>query len=272
MKILPRQCAAALFIGVSAGVTLTGFFVGMAMSRKRFTDADKWEDGWFCEQPPLIKLFWIYLCDRCDQAGVWEISWKLAKFHLGDIDTTAINAAMAGRVVPLTGGKKWFVPGFISFQYPSGLSKTSPPHVRIRATLTKHGINPDTLQDTLLSRVQTTPEEVDEEVDEEEEDVFSPPKSELLPVSDSDHWRMQIQLEPWVRGLRDSMCIIGPGSWRKWQAIMAEYDLPTILATAKGIPAKDRWPSNVSDALTASRGQANPGDAINPNRVHRITL
>jgi hypothetical protein len=249
------------------------------MSRKRFTDADKWEDGWFSEQPSSVKLFWIYLCDRCDQAGVWDVSWKLAAFHLGDIDPVALKAALAGRVTEIAGGKKWFVPGFVTFQYPSGLSKVSPPHLRIRATLVRHGLDPDTLCSALSNRVKTAPEEVDEEEDKEKdssspdpEDVFGTLGMPIAPISDADHWRMQVQHEPWVKTILDAMCIIGPGTWRKWQALLVDYSLPTVVSAAKGIGAKERWPSNVLDALTASRGQANPGDAINPNRVHKVTL
>jgi hypothetical protein len=148
------------------------------MSRKRFTDADKWEDGWFCEQPCPIKLFWIYLCDRCDHAGVWEINWKLARFHLGDIDQPAIEKALADRVTVIAGGRRWFVRGFIKFQYPTGLSLTSPAHKRIRSTMQSHGINPDTLVCTLQSRVAHTPEDKDEDKDKDSssnaEDIFDP--------------------------------------------------------------------------------------------------
>ncbi len=118
------------------------------MARKRFTDADKWDDGWFCEQPSAIKLFWIYLCDQCDHAGVWEVNWRLAKFHLGDIDRTAIEQALAGRFESIAGGRRWFVRGFIRFQYPGGLL-TSPVHKRIRASLIAHGIDPDGLSPTV---------------------------------------------------------------------------------------------------------------------------
>lgn len=137
------------------------------MSRKRFTDADKWEDGWFCNQSCVVKLFWIYLCDRCDHAGVWEVNWKLASFHLGDIEPKAIEAALVGRIQPIKDGKCWFIPGFIRFQYPTGLSSDSPAHKRIRFTLTNHGLNPDTLSPTLPTRVSNTPE--DKEVEEDKD-------------------------------------------------------------------------------------------------------
>ncbi len=104
----------------------------------------------------------------------------------------------------------------------------------------------------------------------DEMDLMSPP-GKSAPASDSDHWRMQLQHEPWARSLRDALCKIGPGTWRQWSTIIAEHGLPATIATAKGIPASDRWPDNVSDTLTASRGQENPGDAI-AHKIVRLTL
>lgn len=164
------------------------------MSRKRFTDADKWDDGWFCEQPSAIKLFWIYLCDQCDHAGVWEVNWRLAKFHLGEIDRSAIEQALAGRFEAIAGGRRWFVRGFIRFQYPGGLL-ASPVHKRIRASLVAHGIDPDGLSPTVGGTVPpTVPPTVGgtvrgvnartpEEEDEDEDELYSSRSNAIGPTA-----------------------------------------------------------------------------------------
>jgi hypothetical protein len=244
------------------------------MGRKRFTDADKWEDGWFCEQSSIHKLFWIYLCDQCDHAGVWEINWRLAKFHLGEFDQAAVVAMLAGRIVPIKDGRRWFVPGFIRFQYPTGLSLASPAHKRIRATMLGHGINPDTLLGTLSDRVQNTPEEEYEDKDKDEDkdsdatDIGSPSTAVPGPVNDSDHWRMAVQFTPWARALLAEVKI-GPRNWRTWEQMIDAHGLFGVLSAARGVAAAERWPENVSDALTASRGQANPGDVV---KTVKLTL
>jgi hypothetical protein len=46
---------------------------------------------------------------------------------------------------------------------------------------------------------------------------------------------------------------------------------PRVISAAQGLPAKDRWPDGTADALTAARGQANPGDVVARKTV-RITL
>lgn len=111
------------------------------MARKRFTDADKWEDAWFCEQTQEVKLFWIYLCDRCDHAGVWAVNWRLAGFHLGDINIPAIIRALDGRIVELAGGRKWFIPGFIRFQYGSMLKTEVRPQMAVIRSLRQNDVD-----------------------------------------------------------------------------------------------------------------------------------
>ena len=52
----------------------------------RFTDTDKWGDNWFCELSPISKLLFMYLCDNCDIAGIYEINIRKICFDIG-IDT-----------------------------------------------------------------------------------------------------------------------------------------------------------------------------------------
>jgi len=39
---------------------------------KRLTATEKWNDPWFCGLNIEDKLFWIYLCDNCDHAGIYK--------------------------------------------------------------------------------------------------------------------------------------------------------------------------------------------------------
>lgn len=49
----------------------------------RFTNTDKWCDGWFSELKPSSKLTFLYLCDLCDVAGFIEINSKRIAFDCG---------------------------------------------------------------------------------------------------------------------------------------------------------------------------------------------
>ncbi len=44
---------------------------------------NKWNDPWFRRLTPDQKLFWMYVCDTCDNAGVWKIDFELASFQIG---------------------------------------------------------------------------------------------------------------------------------------------------------------------------------------------
>ena len=39
---------------------------------KRFTDTMKWNEDWYLDLALVDKLFWIYICDNCDHAGIFK--------------------------------------------------------------------------------------------------------------------------------------------------------------------------------------------------------
>lgn len=106
---------------------------------KRFTASDKWEDLWFSELTSEYKLFWIYILDKCDNAGVWEKNFKVANFLIGgtfnEKDTKEI---LKERILEFN-GNKWFIPKFIEFQYGT-LNENSNPHKAVIEKLTKYGL------------------------------------------------------------------------------------------------------------------------------------
>lgn len=79
----------------------------------RFTAPEKWIDPWFCGLNEQDKLFWIYLCDNCNHAGIWNVNWPLVKFHIKnyEFDKTRFN----GRIEILD-EECWFIKKFVLFQ------------------------------------------------------------------------------------------------------------------------------------------------------------
>ena len=102
---------------------------------KRFTATEKWIDPWFCKLKPIEKLFWIYLLDNCDHAGIWQINWPLVNFHLGnfEFDEDIFN----GRIIKLK-KEKWYIPKFVSFQY-GELNPDNRMHLSVMHILEKEG-------------------------------------------------------------------------------------------------------------------------------------
>jgi hypothetical protein len=84
---------------------------------KRFTDTGKWRKEWFRTLPPKMKCAWFFLCDECDHAGIWEISWDNVKHFVGEPVSWDECVRYFGDRLRLLPDGKLFVSGFIEFQY-----------------------------------------------------------------------------------------------------------------------------------------------------------
>lgn len=105
---------------------------------KRFTDSEKWEDVWYCNLPMKYKMFWIYVLDKCDNAGFWTPNWAVTKAYVGeDFEQTEVKRFVGNKAIILDSGK-WFIPSFIKFQYPRGLKHTSAPQKSVIDKLLKY--------------------------------------------------------------------------------------------------------------------------------------
>lgn len=82
---------------------------------KRFTDSEKFRDVWYRKLSPTHKCFWEYLLSECDSAGIIEIDFESASFHIGAEVTEKDLDIFSGRVIKLYDGK-YFIPKFIEFQ------------------------------------------------------------------------------------------------------------------------------------------------------------
>jgi hypothetical protein len=137
---------------------------------KRFTETGKWDDPWFDALDPIPKLFWIYLCDRCDAGGVWEPNERHMDYHFRGLLSLADGlSALGDRVVVLPNGK-WLLTKFLEFQYPGGLRPDVRPHQAVFRALQSHGLQYpiDTLSDKskgLSIGVSNTPKDKDTDID-----------------------------------------------------------------------------------------------------------
>ena len=124
----------------------------------------------------------------------------------------------------------------------------------------------DTVTDTHPDPETPAPAPVDES------NIGSPSSAEHgKPVSDSDHWQMHERNQRWAKSLKASSCKIGRENWTAWKALVDAHSLSVVLSAAKGVPATERWPDRTEQTLSASRGQANPGDVI-ANRITKANL
>ena len=104
---------------------------------KRFTETGKWKKKWIRELSPEMKLFWFYLLDNCDHAGIWEVDIELAAFQIKvELDESDILNTFNRKIVTFKPGK-WFVPKFIDYQY-GELNKSNRAHLSVIKILTKY--------------------------------------------------------------------------------------------------------------------------------------
>lgn len=91
---------------------------------KIFTDTTKWDDIWFRGLSPELKLIYLYVCDRCDHAGIWEFDRELLVLHT-KVDPTDENAwlDMFYPKIALLPNGKWWIKNYIQFQYPKGINR-----------------------------------------------------------------------------------------------------------------------------------------------------
>lgn len=108
---------------------------------KRFTDTDKWKDEWFTDLEPAMKIFWVYICDNCDHAGIWRVNFKIASSMIGAILDRQSALKALGKRIRVLSDDKWYIEKFIAFQYPKGLSPKCKPHLGVISLLKSHSID-----------------------------------------------------------------------------------------------------------------------------------
>jgi len=108
---------------------------------RRLTDTDKWKKKWFYSLDMKGKLLWFYLLDNCDNAGFIKIN---AEKISSDIKTNftkeEILDSLKKHLVKINDDLVW-IPKFIQFQYPKGLSQNCKPHQSVIKMLNSQNID-----------------------------------------------------------------------------------------------------------------------------------
>jgi len=104
---------------------------------KRFTESTKWKKLWIRKLDPKYKLFWFYLLDNCDHAGVFDADIESASFHIGiEYNKKEILETFNRKIVPFK-TDKWFIPKFVEYQY-GELNENNRAHLSVINILTKY--------------------------------------------------------------------------------------------------------------------------------------
>lgn len=111
----------------------SGFYFKDNMPR-RFTDTEKWKDEWFLSLDNDSRIVWQYILDNCSHAGILKKNFKLLNFCCNTQHTEeSFNKIFVDRV--LDKDKFYFIPKFLTYQYPKGLNSNKPAIVSVRREL-----------------------------------------------------------------------------------------------------------------------------------------
>lgn len=102
---------------------------------KRFTETQKWDDPWFREIHGSHKLVFLYILDRCNNAGFWEVDLSALAFHT-KLDPKHFEGAFKALERGLQGASGWvWVRNFLRHQKNDDLNPANPAHRQIIALL-----------------------------------------------------------------------------------------------------------------------------------------
>jgi len=108
---------------------------------KRFTDNEKWKKQFFKSLSTVNKLFFLYILDECDNAGVWHVEPEIAELRIGEkINIELAKRELGKHVHEFDNCEKWFIPSFIDFQYGS-LNPNVNAHKSVIDKLSKKKLN-----------------------------------------------------------------------------------------------------------------------------------
>lgn len=98
---------------------------------KRFTETGKWDDPWFRQLAGVYKLVFLYIIDRCDNAGFLEIDQDAMAWHT-KVKPEHIEGALKGLERGIKGAFGWiWVRRFLKHQKNDPLNPENPSHKQI---------------------------------------------------------------------------------------------------------------------------------------------
>lgn len=230
------------------------------MAKKRLTDAEKWRDPWFRRLPIMVKIFWNYICDTCDDAGVWVVDADRYEFEAGEkVDLELQRQHLGDRIRVIDGGRKWAITKFLAFQYPRGLSPDARPHIAVLRLVEHHGIidllNPLGKSANSMHTVRTVPRTVQDKDKDKDKDSnsnarasepsdidFAPSVEAPRPVAAAKPGILELRVIPGLKLIPDSL--------PAWLALAEEVGLDAIRAARDELvlAKRDCWVADVASA------------------------
>lgn len=106
---------------------------------KRFTDTEKWRDEWWGSLDNDYRMIWLYLVDSCSIAGIWKKDFRGLNFNCNTkITEEDFMKVFKSRVMDRA--HFYFMPKFLTFQYPKGLNSNKPAIISVVKELRQYSL------------------------------------------------------------------------------------------------------------------------------------
>lgn len=109
----------------------------------RFTAPEKWNDEWFSNLRPIEKLVFLYLVDKCDNAGFFEINKRIDAFLIGitEDDFLCTFKTLKKTYIPSIDGRKVWIKNYLRYQKNLPLNPDNNAHKQIISLLLSNNNN-----------------------------------------------------------------------------------------------------------------------------------
>ena len=125
-------------LGAVSNTSAAPYYLAGGIVAKRLTDSRKYFDPWFRKLGAEYKLFWYYMLDMCNHAGIFLFDLDHTNYLLKtSLSEKGIKEAFGDKIFYVS-GEKWFIPKFVEFQY-GELDEKNRVHKSVLTILKKEG-------------------------------------------------------------------------------------------------------------------------------------
>lgn len=110
---------------------------------KRFTQTDIWDEDWYLDLPKEYKLFWFYLKDQCNHAGIWKPNIILFNAMIGckiNLNKALVFFNNGKERISVLNSGHWFINDFFVFQYGGIFNPQNRVHKSIECIYNQEGV------------------------------------------------------------------------------------------------------------------------------------
>lgn len=242
---------------------------------KRFTDTNKWNKRFIRGLKAPYKLLWIYICDECNHAGIWDIDFEIAPIKIGvKINEKDAIRYFGDKIKTIDNNSKWFIPSFIEFQY-GELSHNNRAHTQVIFQLSKFDLLPENIKNKPLNMPLVSPlqggkeqeQEKDKDKDKEQEQGVGKPNFESFQYLDA------TVIRPPQAPTLQAVIEFFTGQNRTDKEAKAFYDYHEGLGWRKGISPIMSWRSFANTWITNIRPEIKTGvDASGHTPAEKVLI